>query len=144
MIMVRKIILTTLLAILLSASKYKEITHSMLDVEITHEQRVKCLVDKDRYELVCAIIEVESNWNHKAISHTGDYGLMQMNKATWSKHYDFNKMLQPEYNILAGNEVLDRCLVAAKGDTTLALIYYNGSKHYPKKIYRKIEQRRQR
>jgi hypothetical protein len=32
----------------------------------------------------------ESRLNRKAISHTGDYGVFQINKATWFKKYDLD------------------------------------------------------
>jgi len=35
------------------------------------------------YELVLAIIKVESDFNHNAISNTNDYGIMQMNSSTF-------------------------------------------------------------
>jgi len=136
-----KKIITILTMILLSASLYIENAETETK-KPTHQEIVLSIVGQERYELVCAMIEVESNWNENVISTTNDYGLMQINKPTWHKHFDFNTILDPHNNITAGNLILDKCLVAAKGDTTRALIFYNGSKHYPNKIYSKIKQRR--
>jgi hypothetical protein len=47
-----------------------------------------------------AISMRESGGNPKAISRTGDYGLMQINKAAWSRQpwWDSKKLLTAQYN----------------------------------------------
>jgi soluble lytic murein transglycosylase-like protein len=110
------------------------------EIEIieTHQDIARRLA-QDKYRLVCGIIEVESNWNEKAISKTGDYGLMQINKRTWQKHFDWDRILEPEYNIMVGLYILELCLEKSRGDIFKALIYYNGSCKYPPKVLKKME-----
>jgi soluble lytic murein transglycosylase-like protein len=96
-------------------------------------------IAKDKYNIVCAIISVESNWNYDVVSPTGDYGLMQINKKTWQNHYDWDRILEPEYNVKVGIEILELCMESRNQDLHKALIYYNGSKHYPAKIYGKMK-----
>lgn len=41
----------------------------------------------------------ESGWNPGAISHTGDYGVFQINKASHYSTYDWSRILDPVYNV---------------------------------------------
>lgn len=61
------------------------------------------------YELVLAIIIHESRCDPDAISSTGDYGLMQINKCNhaWlAEEYWLTDMLDPRQNIIAGITIL--------------------------------------
>lgn len=65
-----------------------------------------CLYDiEDRYELIYAIIRKESTFNSSAISSTGDYGLMQINKCnhkSLSQRLGITDFLDPYQNVHAG------------------------------------------
>lgn len=63
------------------------------------------------YELVLAIIIHESRCDPDAISSTGDYGLMQINKCNhaWlAEEYGLTDMLDPRQNIIAGITILSQ------------------------------------
>lgn len=44
----------------------------------------------------------ESGYNPGAISHTGDYGVFQINRASWYDTYDWTRILDPVYNVGVG------------------------------------------
>jgi len=44
------------------------------------------------------IVGRESQWNPRAISPTGDYGLWQWNYATWHRVLDWNRIFDPVYS----------------------------------------------
>ena len=73
------------------------------------------------YRLVLAIIQHESNCDPDAISVTGDYGLMQINKCNhaWlAENYGLTDMLDPRQNIIAGITILSQ--LSVYGDSTEA------------------------
>lgn len=89
----------------------------------------------EHYELVYAIIKKESNFNPEAVSTTGDYGLMQINKCNHAWLAD-TLNLTPVYgdtlesifissynNVLAGIHILAPLL--HKYDVSDALMAYN-------------------
>lgn len=81
--------------------------------------------------IIDSMIWIESNWQSDVISKTGDHGLMQVNQYYWGHRYDFEKMLEPEYNIKAGTEILQLCIQLSNGNIEKALKLYNGSWKYP-------------
>lgn len=105
--------------------------------KVTKYDILKHYASPELYELYYAMITVESNWNENAVSPTNDHGLMQINKPTWSKKFDFDRIYDPTYNINVGIYIFENCLAASNGDIHAALIKYNGSKSYPYKIYAK-------
>ena len=73
------------------------------------------------YELVLAIIQNESGGDPNAISATGDYGLMQINKCNhaWlAENYGLTDMLDPKQNVIAGITIL--ATLYQSGDNTEA------------------------
>ena len=84
--------------------------------------------------IIRKIIWLESRGDSTAVSTTGDYGIMQVNKKYWGRRFDFSRMLELEYGLLAGYEVFNSCLDAANGDIRLALRLYNGSWSYVDRI----------
>lgn len=79
-------------------------------------------------ELVLAVIETESGFNPAAVSKTGDYGLMQINKGNhkWlSEKLGVNDFLDATQNMKCGIYMLAFSLNSADGDYTRALMVYN-------------------
>lgn len=91
-------------------------------------------------ELVLSVIHVESLFERYAISSVGAQGLMQI-MPFW-----LDEIGRPEDNLFDirtnlrfGCTILKHYLKKEKGDLTLALARYNGSRgkfKYPKKVYR--------
>jgi soluble lytic murein transglycosylase len=97
--------------------------------------------------LLMAMIEVESNFNRKAISKKGAVGLLQIRPSVWHKELkeqriikEFQDYFTIEKNIKAGNYILVKYQKKYKGDNKKALYYYSGkSKNYYKKVMEKIK-----
>jgi soluble lytic murein transglycosylase-like protein len=84
---------------------------------------------KERLEpaLLRAVIRVESNFNHKAISRVGAKGLMQIMPLT-AAELGNKKALDhrnPRANILAGSAYLRSMINEFRGDLKLAIAAYN-------------------
>lgn len=103
---------------------------------------INSIVSQEHVDIVKAIIHVESRGDSLAVSKTGDYGIMQINKRTWQKVYDFNRILELEYNITAGYEILKRCLAASNGNMRHALKRYNGKWSYADKVMKVRDEQR--
>ncbi len=74
--------------------------------------------------LVRAVIQVESNFNHRAVSRKGAQGLMQLMPATiW--RLSVGDAFDPHQNIGAGVRYLRQLLDLFQGDLRLALAAYN-------------------
>lgn len=90
--------------------------------------------------LVLALINVESDFDHYAISNAGALGLMQV-MPFWKQeigHPDDN-LHEISTNLRYGCAILSLYLEKEKKDTTLALARYNGSRGqswYPMRIYK--------
>ncbi len=80
--------------------------------------------------LVNAVIEVESNWNSKAISKKGAQGLMQLMPAT-AEEFNIINPFNPEENIEGGVQYLRYLMDKFNGDIALTLAAYNAG---PKRI----------
>lgn len=79
------------------------------------------------YELIVAVIAIESNFDITAKSKTSDYGLMQINKSNhrWLKEqYGFTDFSDPYQNIEAGCIILKDC-IENMADYHQALMGYN-------------------
>src|SRR5581483_6957443 len=74
--------------------------------------------------LIAAVISVESNWDHEAVSPKGARGLMQLMPQT-SKMIGVRDPHSPDENIDAGASHLRAMLDTFKGDLPLALAAYN-------------------
>jgi len=74
--------------------------------------------------LIRAVIQVESNFNRKAVSRKGAQGLMQLMPSTiW--RLSVGDAFDPHENIGAGVRYLRQLLEQFQGDLTLALAAYN-------------------
>ena len=84
--------------------------------------------------LVVAVIKAESNFNEKAVSHRGAYGLMQImpDTAIWIaenmklKDYKVEKLYDNEINIAMGCWYINNLNTEFNGDIDLVLAAYNG------------------
>jgi soluble lytic murein transglycosylase-like protein len=78
--------------------------------------------------LIRAVIQVESNFNRKAISPKGAQGLMQLMPATvW--RFSVGDVYDPHENIGAGARYLRQLLDLFQEDLTLALAAYNAGEN---------------
>jgi soluble lytic murein transglycosylase-like protein len=75
-------------------------------------------------ELVKALIQVESNYNHRAISPKGAMGLMQLMPGTASR-YGVKEAFDPQDNVEGGVRYLKDLLQLFGSDLKLALAAYN-------------------
>lgn len=78
--------------------------------------------------LIKAVIQVESNFNHRAISRKGAQGLMQLMPSTiW--RLSVGDAYDPHENIGAGVRYLRQLLDQFQGDLRLALAAYNAGEN---------------
>ncbi|GAK59042.1 peptidoglycan N-acetylmuramoylhydrolase [Candidatus Vecturithrix granuli] len=89
-------------------------------------------------ELVKAIVKVESNFNHKAVSPKGAKGLMQLMPAT-AKRFGVEDIFDPEENITGGVKFL-KYLFDEFGEENLDLVLagYNAGEEAVRKHGNKI------
>lgn len=98
-----------------------------------------------RPELVLAVIEVESHFDHFAISSAGALGLMQV-MPFWLKEIGQpgDNLFDVRTNLRMGCTILRYYLDMEKGNITHALARYNGSLYshrYTSKVFRALDKR---
>lgn len=96
-------------------------------------------------QMILAIMEVESNFDHYALSVAYARGLMQI-MPFWQKEIGKpeDDLFDIETNIKYGCYIYKLYLKYEKGNTTLALGRYNGSRgkmKYPRKVYNALKRR---
>lgn len=75
-------------------------------------------------DLIHSIIQAESNYNHRAVSHKGARGLMQLMPAT-ARQYGVKDVFDPRENIIGGIRYLKDLMKLYKRNTKLVLAAYN-------------------
>ena len=87
-----------------------------------------CADEEIPVALVFAIIEHESGFNPEAVSHTDDYGLMQINKINFDwleEEYRCADMTDPYQNVFCGTKIIGRLVDKYDGDIKHALLAYH-------------------
>lgn len=84
-------------------------------------------------ELVKAVIQVESNYNHRAVSPKGAKGLMQLMPATAAR-YGVESIFDPSQNIEGGVRYLKDLTSLFNSDLRLTLAAYNAGENRVQKI----------
>lgn len=74
--------------------------------------------------LIKAVIRAESNFDHRAVSHKGAKGLMQLMPQTASS-LNVEDVFHPDHNIEGGARYLRYLMNLYRGDLRLALAAYN-------------------
>jgi len=96
-------------------------------------------------ELVLSVIQVESYFDHYALSYVGARGLMQV-MPFWKKEIGRpdDNLMDVDTNLRYGCTILSFYLKKEKGDMIRALARYNGSlgkTKYPEKVFKAWEKR---
>ena len=98
--------------------------------KVKHYTRYNALIKKSakRYKLdpklVSAVIQVESQFNASAVSHSGAVGLMQLMPST-AKQLGVSNRYDPSQNIEGGTKYLRYLIQRFDGNLTYALAGYN-------------------
>lgn len=133
--------LVFILLLLFAPARESSVQHELHVYPETLEQFAYRISPEEIASIVVCIIEVESNWQVNAVSKSGDYGLMQINKYWWNDTIDFNRIFEPEYNIKSGIHILEMYIDLSNGCTYNALRKYNGSSRYPHLINKKHKEK---
>jgi len=91
---------------------------------------------------ILSIIQVESHFNHQAVSKAGAYGLMQVQFSTWKETFNIekpSKLFDPAFNINIGIQIYKQYKEKTNGDIEKALHHYNAGymkvkTNYPAKV----------
>lgn len=84
-------------------------------------------------ELVKAVIQVESNYNDRAVSHKGACGLMQLMPATAAR-YGVQSIFEPAQNIDGGVRYLKDLLELFNSDVRLTVAAYNAGENRVQRV----------
>lgn len=106
---------------------YEQLYNVPLDDNVQKFIKEKCQEYDIPFDLIMAIIEHESNYNASAISATGDYGLMQINRVNhgWMKSkLGLTDMLDPYQNVTGGMYLINYYMDKTGNDVTRALLMY--------------------
>lgn len=111
------------------------------DPTVLARARIDELVDKYASSygvpkaLIHAMIQVESNYNPRAVSHKGAKGLMQLIPATAAR-FGVQKIFDPEENIHGGVRYLRYLWDTFEGDLKLILAAYNAGENLVQRLNR--------
>ncbi|CAG9296494.1 lytic transglycosylase domain-containing protein [Celerinatantimonas diazotrophica] len=108
----------------LSDKKIKVISHRHRLTQLVHSAAKRYQLPQ---KLLKAVIKVESNWRHNAVSRAGAMGLMQLMPAT-AKRFHVKNPFDPAANIDAGSRYL-KMLLSEFRSPRLALAAYNAGEN---------------
>ena len=97
-------------------------TQYILDYEGIIKQAARMF--RVEFPLIKAVIKAESDFNHRAVSHKGAQGLMQLMPDT-AEDMEVGDPFNPEENIFGGTRYLGLLLERFKNNKRLALAAYN-------------------
>jgi len=108
-------------------------------VNLVYDQAKEHNVDPHK---ILSIMQVESEFNPKAISKAGAYGLMQVKYSTWKDFFGIKsheELFEPSFNINIGIQIYKQYKEKNKGDIERALHMYNAGymkikTNYPAKV----------
>ena len=133
--------LVFMLLFLFARASEASVQHKLHVYPETLEQFAYRISPEEIASIVVCVIEIESNWQVNAVSKSGDYGLMQINKYWWSDAVDFDRIFEPEYNIKSGIHILETCINLSNGCIYDGLRKYNGGSRYPHLINKKHKEK---
>ena len=91
--------------------------------------------------IIAAIIVRESSVRTRAISKTGDYGLMQIHlKAHRKKIRNVEDLFNPEINIALGTQIFADCLKHSKSLRSALIRYSGGNKTMANRVLRTLRE----
>jgi len=115
-------------------AKYPKITRSIYD-----DVKYYAVRYHNKVSFICALINAESEFNPRAVSHKGAKGLCQIMPAT-AQGVGVKECFNPAENMRGGMWHYHKtCLRAARGDHALALKYYHAG-HHRKRFSRGTEE----
>lgn len=113
-----------------------------LDIPLDYDVQIyiykQCKYDKSLYCLIIAMIEQESDFDEKEVSHTNDYGLMQINACNHDdlqKKYGRKDFIDPYDNVYCGIRII-RGYLKEFEHKNLALMAYNMGRYGARKLWR--------
>jgi hypothetical protein len=83
-------------------------------------------------DLVLGMVKVESDYNPRAVSYRGAYGLMQVNLGVWRNELsiDERNIFDVAYNLDTGLKILKKYFSITRGNIKRALHLYNNGYKY--------------
>lgn len=106
---------------------------------LTIQDAIDKIVLPQHRDIIKAMIFIESKGDTLAVSNTGDYGILQVNKYWWGDKYDFNRMHELEYGLQCGYDIFKIYYEISNGNIRETLKRYNGSYEYADKVINMVE-----
>jgi hypothetical protein len=100
----------------------------------TVDSAINKIIAPQHRAVIKAMVYVESGGDTLAVSGTGDYGILQVNKHWWGNKYDFSRMNELEYGLQSGYDIFKIYYKIADGNIRETLKRYNGSYSYADKV----------
>ncbi|MEE9494688.1 MAG: lytic transglycosylase domain-containing protein [Gammaproteobacteria bacterium] len=124
------------------SSRVADPEERLLILKTVHYEARRASLDP---EMVLAVIDVESNFDHFALSSAGARGLMQV-MPFWLREIGRpnDDLFNVQTNLRMGCTILRHYLDREKGNSSKALARYNGSvgkSWYPQRVYAKLSKR---
>ena len=113
---------------------------TQVQYQIAHEIELQCEYANVPWDVVTAIVKVESCFNPWVVGPFGEMGLMQIySTKCFGVVIDRSRLTEIPYNITSGICVLLEKIVICKGDLDMAIRRYNGYGPKTEKYYQKVQ-----